>query len=247
VEQAPTNKTVVTHFTSIAYPADAASRLVEGIVVVRAYLDEAGKVLRAEAVSGAAPLLSETLDDIRQWRFQPSDSRIAVVVINFKISPVSCETTSDQFVFEENNFVTVTTCWPPPTQVNVSPRTQQKDKADHNDTVVMKFAELQYPAASRAARIQGVVVLQVDLDNAGKVIAVNPITAPPLLASEAAANVRNWRFRPSAHKKAVIVYDFRISDGACRPEKGYFTFTEDNLATILGCSVEMEPSTSNTN
>ena len=156
-------------------------------------------------------------------------------MVNFKVSPVRCGTVSSQFVFEQSNFISVSTCWHSP-----SPAASTKGKQDDGDnSEALSFTPLNYPAPARAARVQGVVVLRVGLDSKGKVKSVEPLTGSQLLVSEAATNVRNWQFRPNLQNMAIAVYDFRMIEGACRPETGFFTFTASNLATIFGCGVEV--------
>lgn len=55
---------------------------------------------------------------------------------------------------------------------------------------------LTYPAAARAAHIQGMVVLAATIGADGGVQSVQPLTGPALLEAGALEAVRSWRYRP---------------------------------------------------
>jgi protein TonB len=54
-----------------------------------------------------------------------------------------------------------------------------------------------YPAIAKAARAQGTVVVQITVDESGRVISASAISGNPLLQQAAVAAVRNWRFSPT--------------------------------------------------
>jgi protein TonB len=51
-----------------------------------------------------------------------------------------------------------------------------------------------YPDLARAARIQGLVVVECTIDPSGRVVDARVITGPPLLQSAALDAVRRWRY-----------------------------------------------------
>jgi TonB family protein len=53
-----------------------------------------------------------------------------------------------------------------------------------------------YPALARAARIQGVVLLQTFIDKAGSVVNLSVLSGHPLLNEAAIEAVRQWRYQP---------------------------------------------------
>jgi TonB family protein len=112
------------------------------------------------------------------------------------------------------------------------------------DIVVISFEELRYPAIARTSRVQGVVVVKVNLDETGKVVSATAISGSKMLISDSLSNAQKWRFRPSVGKNAVIVYDFRLADGRCDPTKGtglLFVFREPNIASITSCMDPVQP------
>ncbi len=54
-----------------------------------------------------------------------------------------------------------------------------------------------YPAAARAAGLEGTVVLECTIGVAGRVTAVNVVSGPPALAAAAVEAVRQWTYEPT--------------------------------------------------
>ncbi len=54
----------------------------------------------------------------------------------------------------------------------------------------------QYPAIARAARIQGVVVLQATISTTGFIKNLRVMSGPPMLQQAAMDAVRSWHYKP---------------------------------------------------
>jgi TonB family protein len=54
-----------------------------------------------------------------------------------------------------------------------------------------------YPAIAKAARAQGTVVVQIVVDESGRVGEAVAVSGHPLLQQAASASVRQWRFTPT--------------------------------------------------
>jgi protein TonB len=54
----------------------------------------------------------------------------------------------------------------------------------------------QYPAIAKAARIQGIVVLQATISKSGSIENLRVISGPPMLQQAAMDAVRSWRYKP---------------------------------------------------
>lgn len=80
--------------------------------------------------------------------------------------------------------------------------------------------EPSYPFNAQLARIQGVVVLKVTIDENGKVTAVKEVSGHPLLIDPARAAVKWWKFEPfMLNGKAVpassqVAVEFWLGEGA---------------------------------
>lgn len=98
--------------------------------------------------------------------------------------------------------------------------------------VLLAGQDLAYPAAARAAGIEGQVTVRYDVTAAGRVARAVVLAAEPPGVFEAAAlaTVRSWRFRPPTDRDGaaaaapgrVSVVRFRLGDDAYRnlPQPG---------------------------
>lgn len=116
----------------------------------------------------------------------------------------------------------------------------QAGTIDNKDIHVVDYEDMYFPALAFMARIQGVVVVQVKLDNQGKVTDSEALSGPAFLTQGSAENARKWKFEPNSEKAAIIVYSFRI-EGDCHPaSNGGFTsqmiFFPPNFAKITACA-----------
>jgi TonB family protein len=225
----------VTHFEGLVHPSlqQRTSSESEGVVVVKAKLDREGKVIEASALSGNEELAPDSVANVRKWQFQPNVSQSAVVVYNFRSARGVCKSSSSLFTLEESNLVSVVTCWPSSVKVAKANDSQQGVNARTSDRAqVLDFEDLRYPALASAARIHGVVVVQVKLDEEGEVIEASAIAGHPMLVPECLANVRKWRFRPNPQSSAIVVYLFRLVNGYYANDQSQFVLEPPNLATI---------------
>lgn len=112
---------------------------------------------------------------------------------------------------------------------------QDEATIDDKDIKIVHFEKLTYPPVARAARIEGVVVIRVSLDDRGNVVKAVALSGKVLLTDRSLANVKNWTFQPNARNMAVVVYHFTLSLAACAPYFSDFFTLEGNLATITTC------------
>src|SRR5579863_4542301 len=112
---------------------------------------------------------------------------------------------------------------------------QQEPKHD-GDAQLVSFEDLAYPGIARETRIQGVVVVEARLDDKGNVVSASSITGPKLLIPDCLTNAKKWKFKPNPHNSAVIVYEFRLDDGACHDNShSLFLLRHENFASITAC------------
>jgi TonB family protein len=117
---------------------------------------------------------------------------------------------------------------------------QRNQSVVDKDSRVVDFEELRYPPLARAARIQGIVVIRVTLDDTGGVKDAEAISGAELLVSDCLTNVKKWRFQPNLQKTAVIVYHFKMPGVSCKSVGSFFMLQGPNFATIVGCEVPVE-------
>jgi len=109
----------------------------------------------------------------------------------------------------------------------------QQQATSKEEVVVLEFAEVDYPSVPRFRHTSGAVAVQARLDDRGMVTDATALSGEPLLSLAAVENVKKWRFRPSASKSAVIVYNFVYLEGRCKSNGSLFVLAPSNLVTVV--------------
>ena len=105
----------------------------------------------------------------------------------------------------------------------------------------MKFVDLTYPPEALASHVVGFVVLELILDDQGRVTSTHVLAGAPLLAAPAAANAKEWVFAPHSGRTA-LVYRFDIDTGLCNTDaRSLFRLQSPRLATITACTAPGRP------
>ena len=114
----------------------------------------------------------------------------------------------------------------------------QQDPIIYNEDVhIVDFEHIEYPILAKRSHVQGPVVLNVQLDDAGNVAGASALSGSQLLIPDALTNIKKWRFKPNVRKGVVFVYDFRIAPHACKDDShSLFLVVHNNLASITACS-----------
>jgi TonB family protein len=106
------NEIKLVDFEDLTYPTPARTAHIEGVVVVRASLNDKGKVVEVTAVSGNDVFIPECLANARKWRFQPNAMKAVVIVYNFRMTYAVSKSGCSQFMLQAPNFATITSCVP---------------------------------------------------------------------------------------------------------------------------------------
>jgi periplasmic protein TonB len=69
----------------------------------------------------------------------------------------------------------------------------------------------QYPPIAKAAKIQGTVVLQVEISTAGTIENLNVISGPPMLQQSALEAVKTYRYKPYLLHGEPVIVDSQVS------------------------------------
>lgn len=116
-------------------------------------------------------------------------------------------------------------------------RAQEGETIDDRDVKLVSFADLTYPLVAKRARVQGVVVVRVALDDKGRVATASAVSGAKVLAEASLENARKWTFTPNARKTAIIVYNFVLDEGACHDDSpSLFRLQHFNFASITACT-----------
>lgn len=85
---------------------------------------------------------------------------------------------------------------PPPPKPTPPPRRAPISKGVLTGSAISKVTP-PYPAAARAANISGTVVVQITVDESGKVVSASAVSGPGLLRQAAVQASYGWRFSPT--------------------------------------------------
>jgi hypothetical protein len=117
------------------------------------------------------------------------------------------------------------------------PNGQQQETQPEDQAQLISFQDLTYPGVARVTRVQGIVVIKAKLNETGDVVAASALLGPKVLVSDCLANIKKWKFKPNSGKSAIIVYEFRLDDGACHDaSRSLFRLIFPNFATITACT-----------
>jgi TonB family protein len=190
-----------------AYPEDAKAAGIGGIVRVEIVIDENGNVESAKAVKdnvSSTDLSTETVDTKASLR---EAAEQAALKARFSPTLLSGMPVKVAGVITYNF-------------VNGS-KSDDEQKEINGGILNGKAIELpnaEYPEAAKAVRAQGVVTVQVTIDEGGNVISASAVSGHPLLQSAAVAAAREAKFAPTRLEGApvkvtgLISYNFVLSE-----------------------------------
>jgi protein TonB len=150
------------------YPEDARKQGIEGTVVLEATADIEGKVQAVKVLKGVDVLNQAAMDAVKQWTYEP-------MMINGKPKPV---------VF------------------TVTVRFSLKDKGlktgagEGTGPKVLKKVEPVYPEEARKKGLEGDVIVEATVDEAGKVKEAKVLRGVDGLNQAALDAVKQWTYEP---------------------------------------------------
>jgi hypothetical protein len=103
----------VVDFQDLQYPPLARVARIQGIVVVRAMLDDNGNVVGATAISGRDVLIPDCLANVKKWHFLHNRHKMVIVVYNFDLPNDSLCNPPASIFQVRGNFATITSCQVP--------------------------------------------------------------------------------------------------------------------------------------
>lgn len=181
-----------TRHISPEYPAIAKSARVQGVVILEAVIGTDGRVAETRILR-SIPLLDQAAHDaVRQWEYTPT-------LLNGQPVPVIM-TVTVQFTLPD----------PPPaaqaqepvavpgiTFRGNTPAVRAEVRPGGPLPVKIRHVDARYTVAALKARVQGVVILEAQVEADGTVGDVRVVRSIPLLDQAAMDAVRQWRFRPT--------------------------------------------------
>jgi TonB family protein len=186
------------------YPSQALQTNISGRVVLYVVINSFGNVERLAIISGHPLLAPAAIEAVKQWRYTPylrnSESIRAqtTVTLDFVVSSDqgSEGRVSDGLLeagAESTGLRGFVASTPPPGE-HLPKRIRVSSGVSAG--LILTRVNPEYPSDAREARIQGVVVLKVNVDEEGRVVRVELISGHPMLAPAAIEAVRQWTYRP---------------------------------------------------
>ncbi len=194
------------------YPQEAIDAKAQGIVVIEALINVDGEVAEAKVIRDV-PLLSDSaLQAVRQWRFTPTQVNgqtvpvIMTVTVSFRLGPDGTPVVtppptepSDEAraAFErelaargiEPSNPPMPTWNPGDPPVRIGGQVKEPRKLKHVNPV--------YPAEAQSANVQGIVILEIRIDQDGHVTDARILRPVALLDQAALDAVLQWEFEPT--------------------------------------------------
>jgi TonB family protein len=205
------------------YPELAKRARVEQVVILEVLVDEGGNVSRVRVIQGHPLLDQAAVDAVKQWKYsttllngQPVPV-LATVTIPFTLSGVSFVTPNETPTPSPTGGVlggapprAVSPLYPDPATaariggVMVSPlpsgqgrREPMRVGGNVQESKIIKRVEPVYPEVAKKARVEQIVMLEVNVDEEGYVSSVRVIRGHPLLDQAAIDAVKQWVYSPT--------------------------------------------------
>ncbi len=189
-----------------AYPPLAVETHVQGPVILNIDINASGEVETVTPFTGNPMLMQSAIVVVRQWKYRP-------YLLNGEPAKVQTSVSLNFVLSGENDSpasVTDGPLPPSPTEVRLlngevaashpAPQTPLPKRirvsAGVAQGLVLTKINPEYPHDAKEARIQGVVLLQVNIAEDGTVKQVELISGHPTLAQAAIDAVKQWTYRP---------------------------------------------------
>jgi len=172
------------------YPPLARQARIQGTVVLNVIINKSGEVRDVQLYSGHPMLSPSAIQAVKQWKYQPylqDGEPIEVqttVQVNFKLADNPAA----------KNIAGDAPGGLPPGAIG-SVRQRVRVSRGVMAGLVINKVPPEYPPDAKDQHIQGVVVLNVNIDKEGNVYQVQLISGHPLLAPAAMDAVRQWKYR----------------------------------------------------
>jgi protein TonB len=146
-------------------------------VILQCLVGEDGRVEDAKVVESPPSMHVSALSAVREWRFKPAYSQHQPTAM----------WTLVQVLFPASSA---------PSAGSVAPHPEPPADDEELPVAVSKVPPI-YPDEARELGVTGTVVVQVFIDEEGKVIDTKVVRSIPGLDTAAVASVRQWRFKPA--------------------------------------------------
>jgi len=198
------------------YPAEARRARIQGTVVLKVEISKSGDVEQIQLVSGHPMLAPAAIDSVKQWKYKPyllNGDPIDVetrVTVNFTLAEnppaagVMGDAPGGAPSSEPSGIVSNA-----PLDAD-RPGVVRLSQGVMSGLVVTKVPP-DYPPDAKKARIQGTVVMRLDVDKEGNVSNIQLVSGHPLLAPAAIDAVKQWKYKPYLLNGAPVEVDTQVT------------------------------------
>jgi len=181
------------------YPPLARQARIQGTVILKVVIDKSGNVFEVDLVSGHPMLSPAAMDAVRQWKYQP-------YLVNGE--PVDVET-NVQVIFRLDDQPAPSNIGPPGAmdgRTFVGPQGGGLAGGFAAGRVVVPEAVMRdlrtanvtptYAPSALASRVQGSVILSLQISRSGEVTNVIRVASHPMLVQAAIEAAKQWKYEP---------------------------------------------------
>jgi TonB family protein len=200
------------------YPPLARQARIQGLIILRAQIGKSGDVENLQLISGHPMLAPAAIEAVKQWKYKPfllNGEPVEVetrITVNFTLSDkppadgVAGDAPGGLPSAEKDG---TEPSLPSDTPDPAVPRRVRVSSGVSQRLLVHKVAP-QYPPDAREQRIQGVVVMKVNIDKDGNIYNVELISGHPMLAPAAIEAVKRWKYRPYLLNGTPVEVDTQV-------------------------------------
>jgi TonB family protein len=185
------------------YPALARQARIQGTVILRVVINKSGDVENMQLVSGHPMLAPAAVEAVKQWKYSPyllNGEPVEVetdVSVNFTLSQkppaegVAGDAPGGIPPDEKGGIVSNA-----PIEEG-RPGVPQRVRVSQSvmSSFIVTKVPPEYPQDGKDQRIQGAVVMRVNIDKEGNVSNIQLISGHPLLAPAAIEAVKQWKYK----------------------------------------------------
>lgn len=183
------------------YPPPARQARIQGTVILKVVINKSGNVENMQLFSGHPMLAPAALDAVRQWKYKPyllNGEPVEVetrVSVNFRLPEMR---SVEGVVGDAPGGILPDAPSAPRSNLPVDPDRPGVVRVAQGEMAELLISKVppEYPAVPKRARIQGTVVLRIDVDKEGNVSNIQLISGHPLLAPAAIDAVKQWKYKP---------------------------------------------------
>jgi len=181
-----------------AYPVEAKALGIQGTVVVQLTVDEQGVPISTEALEGPPQLHPTAITYAQSWRFEPVRVSGKAVKARFKLTMPFRLRGEDPA--------------PKVSQGKVDATPGEAQDTDFSRIkIALKPPAPAYPAEAKAQRIQGIVVVEITVNEQGVPVGVRALSGPEELRSTAMGYAEQWRFQPHKVNGKPVKARFKLT------------------------------------